>query len=652
MDVGGAPTRVVSNLTAITFGSSIEPSAFRKHGKHLALLGGQPCGQVMLTTDDIVPYCGVILACADSPVGLILVVQTLKKRIGRELKAEWLSHDYDDAHGARYITCFFCYQRPPHWAPNSDVRETNYAYVSVGIANGYFVFHCSDNDVKEILLELLDADSFPVRKIYREVLNYAFIEGSDVKTLWLHGIHNRTSIKADSKALTGSNLRMALDPSGDQSYSYNSLRGNVELLRRDRTFGVNLTESYLWLYRMNAWSEFLAACDALTEILHKADGRTSSAPLETVSHPISDAIAMKGAFDFSIVDAETFGGTTFGPARINLLNKVALEYNFDIIHQVVQDNLVRLRIHHEQNGLRSYIGEIHAEPTLVRGQLKFKVTKLNVQRGQSGKLDDFARIFSHPPLIRAWYDSGHVITGGGCYEVSYKTSPFNGMYWSDFSRFNVLKEKPDKPVNGAFLSNIGVAGEDSLFSWVYHALIRGTKTRRLSHLRMATGSDWLVCDDGSGEISDFLHATTVDKHHHLTLIHVKASNSDRPTRLISVSAHDIVINQAIKNISSLNKANIVSALQGRIPANSKKPAWNIQGGVITSTSASGFVNEISTWGAGRINFHVVIVQPHTLRAAFRSRSNTKPHSQLCTLLNSASHQIAGLGGVLTVVGAR
>jgi len=606
----------------------------------------------MLTTDDIVPYCGVILACADSPVGLILVVQTLKKRIGRELKAEWLSHDYDDAHGARYITCFFCYQRPPHWAPNSDVRETNYAYVSVGIANGYFVFHCSDNDVKEILLELLDADSFPVRKIYREVLNYAFIEGSDVKTLWLHGIHNRTSIKADSKALTGSNLRMALDPSGDQSYSYNSLRGNVELLRRDRTFGVNLTESYLWLYRMNAWSEFLAACDALTEILHKADGRTSSAPLETVSHPISDAIAMKGAFDFSIVDAETFGGTTFGPARINLLNKVALEYNFDIIHQVVQDNLVRLRIHHEQNGLRSYIGEIHAEPTLVRGQLKFKVTKLNVQRGQSGKLDDFARIFSHPPLIRAWYDSGHVITGGGCYEVSYKTSPFNGMYWSDFSRFNVLKEKPDKPVNGAFLSNIGVAGEDSLFSWVYHALIRGTKTRRLSHLRMATGSDWLVCDDGSGEISDFLHATTVDKHHHLTLIHVKASNSDRPTRLISVSAHDIVINQAIKNISSLNKANIVSALQGRIPANSKKPAWNIQGGVITSTSASGFVNEISTWGAGRINFHVVIVQPHTLRAAFRSRSNTKPHSQLCTLLNSASHQIAGLGGVLTVVGAR
>lgn len=606
----------------------------------------------MLTTDDIVPYCGVVLAFADRPAGLIVVVQTLKKRITEKLRAEWLSHDHDAAHGGRYITCFFYYQRPPHWAPSSEVLETNYAYFSVGIANEHFVFHCSDNDIKEILLELLDTAEFPVRKISREVLNYAFIEGSDVKTLWLHGIHNRTSVKADSKALTGSNLRMALDPSGDQSYSYNSLRGNVELLQRDRTFGVNLTESYLWLYRMNTWPEFLAACDALTEILRRANGKTSSTPLETVSHPISDTSAMKGAFDFSIVDAEASGGTTFGFARITLLDKIALEYEFTPIPQVIQDNLVRLRVHHKQNGLRSYIGEVHAEPSLVRGQLRFEATKVDVQRGQSGKLDEFARIFSHPPLVRAWYDSGHAITGGGCYEVSYKTSPFTGMYWADFSGFDVLKEKPDKPVNGAFLSNIGAAGENSLFSWVYHALARGTKTRRLSHLRMTTSSDWLVCDDGSGEISDFLHATTLDNHHHLTLIHVKASNTNSPARLISVSAHDVVINQAVKNIGSLNKANVVSALQSRVPVNSNKPAWNIQNGVITSTPASGFVNEISTWSAGRINFHVVIVQPHTLRSAFRNRGNTKPHDQLCTLLNGASHQIAGLGGVLTVVGAR
>jgi len=85
--------------------------------------------------------------------------------------------------------------------------------------------------------------------------------------------------------------------------------------------------------------------------------------------------------------------------------------------------------------------------------------------------------------VQVWYDSGHAITGGGCYEISYKNAPFSGMYWADFSQFNVLKEKPLVPAAGGFLSNIGAAGEDSLFSWVYHALLRGTKARRLSHLR-------------------------------------------------------------------------------------------------------------------------------------------------------------------------
>lgn len=606
----------------------------------------------MLTTDDIVPYCGVILASEAKPAGLILVVQVLKKRIRQEFQAEWVSHDHDNVHGGRYVTCFFTYQRPPHWAPNAEVLETNYAYFSVGIVNGYFVFHCSDNDVKEILLELLDADAFPVQKISREILNFAFIEGSDVKTLWLHGIHNRTAVKADSKALTGSNLRLALDPSGDQSYSYNSLRGNVELLRRDRTFGINLTESYLWLYRMNTWQEFLSACAALTEVLRKAKGKTSSTPLETVSHPIGDVTVMKGAFDFSVVEADSSGGTTFGAKRIALLDKISLEYEYDPIHHVIQDNLIRLRIHHKHNGLRSYIGEIHAEPSIVRSQLKFSTNKIDIQRGQSGKLDEFARLFSNSPLVRVWYDSGHAITGGACYAVSYKTSPFTGMYWSDFSGFDVLKEKPDTPANGAFLSNIGDRGEDSLFSWVYKALIRGTRSRRLSHLKLKSSSDWLVCDDGSGEISDFIHATTIDNHHHLTLIHVKAANSDKPTRLISVSAHDVVINQAIKNISSLNKANLVSALRNRIAATNNKLAWNVRNGVVTRIQASEFIDELSTWSAGRINFHVVIVQPHTLRSAFRDRGNTKPFGQLCTLLNSAAHQIAGLGGILTVVGAR
>jgi hypothetical protein len=133
---------------------------------------------------------------------------------------------------------------------------------------------------------------------------------------------------------------------------------------------------------------------------------------------------------------------------------------------------------------------------------------------------------------------------------------------------------------------------------------------------------------------------------------VKAANSAQPTRLISVSAHDVVINQAIKNINHLNKANLLAALSSRIGTTNTKPAWTVTNGVTSHANANDFVNAVAKWSAARINVHVVIVQPHTLRKAFRNKSSTKPHYQLCTLLNSAAHQVAGLGGTLTVIGAR
>lgn len=608
----------------------------------------------MTTTADIAPYCGVVLGVAERPIGLITTVLIIKKRISHSLNATWLGYDHDNAaDGGRFITAFFSHEHAPHWAPNSAIREITHCYFSVGLTNGFFVFHCSDNEIKETILDLLDSSSFGIDRIPREILNYAFIDGSEIRTIWLHGIHKKTAIKADSKALTGSNLRHAFDPSADQSYSYSSLRGSVQLGSKDRTFGVNLSESYLWLYRLNSWGEFLASCDALTTILKNARGRKSSAPLETVSHPVSDLSLMKGAYDVAILDPDNPLSGSFGQARTSLLDKVKTEYDYDLVHRIAPDNIIRLRVHHLQGGLRSYIGDVYAEPVTQGSRLRFNATHSNPQRGQIRKLQEFARIFSHPALVQAWYDSGHTIAGGSCYEMTYKSAPFKGMYWTDFRGTNILKEKPDAPIgSGPILSNIGSPGEDSLFSWVYRALLRGTRERRLSHLRMSSPEDWLLCDDGSGEISDFLHATTFDNHHHLTLIHVKAANSDQSTRLISVSAHDVVVNQAIKNIGSLNRDNVVTALSHRVPATSTRPAWNMRNGVVSRVSGVDFVNHLGTWNSGRMHVHVVIVQPHTLRSAFRSRANSKQHNQLCTLLNSAAHQIAGLGGTLTVVASR
>jgi len=605
------------------------------------------------TTEDIVPYCGVVFGLPVGRVGLIGAVIKVKSRLQQDMNMHWLSHDSDWAlDGGRFITVFFKYDHPPHWAPNSGINETTYGYFTLGLTNGYFVFHCSSNDVKEAVLDLLDSNTFPIDRVSREVLNYAFIVKKEIKTIWLHGIHKKTAVKADSKALTGTDLRQAFDPSADQSYSYNSLRGSVRIEKKDRTFGVNLSEAYVWLYKLNSWRDFLEKCDALTTILMNARGRVSSAPLDTVSHPIRDLGLMKAAYDFSIYDPDSQLAPNLGDVKVALLRTIKADYEFDVPPNLIQDNVVRVRVHHLDNGLRSYVGDIAAEPIIQSERLRFDTTIVNAQPGQIGKVREFERIFRHPTLVQAWYESGHAITGGGCYEVNYKSAPFNGIFWASFPNTNILKEKPLPPANGTFLSNIGSLGEDSLFSWVYRALKRGTNNERLAHLRMASSNDWLLCDDGSGEVSDFVHATTHSNVHHLTLIHVKAANSSQVTRLISVSAHDIVINQAIKNIGSLTKTSIVTTLSQRISHASSKPAWSVVNGAVIPVAASSFVSHLNTWSSGRVRCHVIVVQPHTLRTVFRNKTNSRQHEQLCTLLNSAAHQVAGLGGTFTLVASR
>ena len=56
---------------------------------------------------------------------------------------------------------------------------------------------------------------------------------------------------------------------------------------------------------------------------------------------------------------------------------------------------------------------------------------------------------------------------------------------------------------------------------------------------------WLTCDDGSGEIADFVH---LDPAGAVSLIHVKGASSRSAGRLVAVSPHEIVTSQAAKNM--------------------------------------------------------------------------------------------------------
>lgn len=67
-----------------------------------------------------------------------------------------------------------------------------------------------------------------VRPVARSIVETGFV-GDRAKALWLNGVHVRSDAKADAKTLMGSNLELAIDPLGDQSYAFNAVRSRVPL---------------------------------------------------------------------------------------------------------------------------------------------------------------------------------------------------------------------------------------------------------------------------------------------------------------------------------------------------------------------------------------------------------------------------------------
>ena len=95
---------------------------------------------------------------------------------------------------------------------------------------------------------------------------------------------------------------------------------------------------------------------------------------------------------------------------------------------------------------------------------------------------------------------------------------------------------------------IGTAG--SLFCWIKNCW---------NVNRDSGNSGWLACDDGSGELADFIH---LDEHQGtLSLIHIKGASTSSPTRGISVGAYEVVVSQAIKNLRHLDRFYLAEGLR-------------------------------------------------------------------------------------------
>jgi hypothetical protein len=144
-------------------------------------------------------------------------------------------------------------------------------------------------------------------------------------------------------------------------------------------------------------------------------------------------------------------------------------------------------------------------------------------------------------LVRVYYDTGHVIDGKGIYKRELRTAPFRGWEFADFAGHLVACEKPANTSSKDIHTLTGGPTDLSLFGWVVRHFAKG----------------WLTCDDGPGEIADFIH---VDHAGTLSLIHVKAALSSANKRTVAVSAYEVVAGQAVKNLCYLESERLIRAL--------------------------------------------------------------------------------------------
>jgi hypothetical protein len=243
----------------------------------------------------------------------------------------------------------------------------------------------------------------------------------------------------------------------------------------------------------------------------------------------------------------------------------------------------------------------------------------------------------HQELISIHFRSGHTFVAGGIYQRNPQVASFPQWQFEDFSNWNIKLEKPPRnrpqELHDAIYSN----GDLSLFSWVVDNYAEG----------------WLTCDDGSGEIADFIH---VAPNGTLSMVHVKAVRRTGPRRRVAATPYEVVASQATKNLIYAEPSRLRQKLLH--PPVSRPATWTDGK---RENDRQAFLDAIDIRNVTD-PVHIVIVQPHLSRRIYNEvQSNSDPSNpsddflRLClleTILNSARASAVAVGADLRVIGRR
>ncbi len=456
----------------------------------------------------------------------------------------------------------------------------------------------------------------------------ALLSERPIRTLWLSGLHRSVSVKADNKVLGGRDLRDGLDPLGDQTYHFTSARsgGYAQTIGAEMV-GVSPHQAKVWIGPAHDWQEFIQHTQRTLELV--AHSKKQKAPIPIIANEMDSLDEVNNAFDVGLLPPEQLVETD--PETSRLVEQWWLSGTWSIVDTDGANFSL------EVSQQRNKIGIIKVTFAPSRNEWDPIVEVSSVEPEFREKLDEFAELCRQRDLFKVYYESQHTYSDGSFFQPRVHDMPFRDFSFDPFRHIEIDREKPyrnPQKKEGEDPGRTGRTDDQSLFTWVWRKFNKG----------------WLWCDDGAGEVADFINLDTVrDKGSVLRLIHVKAAGSAKSMRKVAVAPFEVVCSQALKNLRYLERTVLADALRPKLEAAKIRRAWK-NGKSLPNNQWFKLPQMIANAPYSELSREVIIVQPHVTRDMLNSRDERDilRIRQLHALLNSIKADVNRLGANFVV----
>jgi hypothetical protein len=439
------------------------------------------------------------------------------------------------AAGLRFHALAYSETTTPTWFVSTGYQDIANQLIVIAVRDKHAMICASDGSARDrIVSRLKSAKPMPSAA-------FAGFVGGEAAAIWLNGIHAPTAVKPNTKFLTGVSLEYALDPLGDQTYRYSAIRScpDIPELKNGRTRGPMVgaapDSARVWIGRPPDWKSFAKQLAAI--LSHALIGKPATSLYGFLASPVADVSAVKDPYAISVLPGELLLEDAIDEDEREEARLWSYDARFEIVGKSGLSPIVEPYLNEQR------LGRASLNVAFAGEKAELAVKWIESPAGTSELRRRCESVLADPEKVKIYYDSGHTLTQGRCYETGFTDQPFDWTF-EPMAGFEIDREKPKFSKASPLANNIGLTNDKSLFGFVKKKLY---------------SNGWLACDDGSMELADFIHIDPAASV--VTLIHVKASEKKQANRQVSVADYEIVVSQAVKNVRHLDRRNLESELR-------------------------------------------------------------------------------------------